>query len=476
MVRRLKVLLIKPYQESNETIPPLGLGYLASTIRSEHEVEIFDGILFRLNTKKLRSLLKKRYYDVIGIQCYTSDLLTVKKYSDVIHAISPSILLLVGGPQPTSLPDYTLSFLNAIDFGFVGEAEIGFKKLIHLFSKIEDKNQLNINDLQSIPGLIYRLGDPSEECVIKTNPMELPQNLDSYDPSYDLFNLHLYPLEPHGAYCKQSPTAPIIVTRGCPNQCNFCGGYLISGTRIRRHSVKYIINLIKMLHNKYGIREIHIEDDNFTNSANYVREFCKELKALNYGITWTCTNGIRLDSITEELLLLMKESGMYSVSVGIEAGSERVRNLMNKNLSNRTIIEKMKIIEKVGIECIGFFILGYPGETEKEILQTIYMAKSLPLIRANFSIFKPFPGTKTFAQLRKSNLITSVRWNAFVLHTPVWADKSIGVAKLNRLKWKAILEFYMRPKIFFKIFLRVKNYANLKAVVFRILRIMFKSF
>lgn len=231
-----------------------------------------------------------------------------------------------------------------------------------------------------------------------------------------------------------------------------------------------------MLHDKYGIREIHIEDDNFTNNANYVKEFCKELNSLNYGITWTCANGIRLDTITEELLLLMKDSGMYSVSVGIEAGSERIRNLMNKNLSNRTIIEKMKIIEKVGIECIGFFILGYPGETEKEILQTIYLAKALPLIRANFSIFKPFPGTKTFTQLRKSRLIESVRWDAFTLHTPIWADKSIGLARLNWLKWRAILEFYMRPKIFFKIFLRIKNHANLKSVLFRIFRIMFKSF
>lgn len=240
MVRKLSVLLIKPYQESNEIIPPLGLGYLASTIRSDHEVEIIDGILLKLNTKKIRSLLKKRFYDVIGIQCYTSDLLTVKKYSDVIHGISASTLVLVGGPQPTTLPDYTMNFLNSVDFGFVGEAEIGFKKLIDLFSEVEDKNQLNNDDLQEIPGLIYRLGNRSEKRMIKINPIELPQNLDLYDPSYDLFNLNQYPLAPHGAYCKQSPTAPIIATRGCPNQCNFCCGHLISGTRIRRHSVKYI--------------------------------------------------------------------------------------------------------------------------------------------------------------------------------------------------------------------------------------------
>jgi len=443
----MKVLLVKPPQKTNEVQPPLGLGYLAGTIKDFTEVQILDCIKENYSIKDFKEFISKNNFNFIGLQCYTVDLDIVKQLVQITKKISPKTKIIIGGPQPSLDPINTFKYLCA-DYGFCGEAEIGFPMLI----KGEKP--------EKIPGLIYKN---------RVNPNKLAENLDDYQIGWEFFDLKSYPLAPHGAFCRQYPTAPLIITRGCPFQCTYCGAHLISGRKIRSHSVDFTIKQIEFLH-KEGIKEIHIEDDNFTMKRDFVIDFCNKLIQKKLGVTFTFPNGIRLDTLDSEMIKLMKKAGLYSVSVGIESGSDKIRKLMNKNLDAKTIREKMDLLKKEGIEVIGFFIVGYPGEIIEDIKETVKFACSLPLKRATFSAFKPFPGTLIYDELVKKGEIKELKWEDFSLDKIAWSPKGISIKKLKNLRRNAFLRFYLRPGILLKMLSEIKSFQNLKFIIIRIFR------
>lgn len=469
----LRILLVKPYQKTNEVQPPLGLGYLASTVRKEHHVEILDCIKLNMPITKFELYLKNQkaagiVYDVIGFQCYTVDLNTVKDFSRIAKRIFPKSITLVGGPQPTLDPASTLLYLKHVDYAFISEAEISFPKFIHALTfSAGPSKKLSRDVLETISGIAFRIGSD-----VEFTEREFPEVLDQYDPSWDLFDLKSYPLAPHGAFCKQSPTAPLIITRGCPFQCTYCGGPLISGHKIRSHSVTYAIKQIETLVKKYGIKEIHIEDDNFTMNRKFVEQFCKTIIKKKWGISWACPNGVRIDTLDPKLLRLMKKSGLYSVSVGVESGVDRIRKLMKKNLMTKTIEEKANMIHDEGLEMIGFFIVGYPGETKADINATIDLACKLPLKRAGFSAYKPFPGTEAYTQLVEQGKIKRMKWENFSLDKVAWAPNGMTEKELKNLRRKAFFKFYLRPKIMWKMLTEIRNFQQLKFIIVRIFRWM----
>jgi len=454
----MDVLLIRPPQKTNEIQPPLGLGYIASNVKDICNVKILDCIKDKINIKKFKEFIKENKYDIIGFQCYSMDIGVVKELSNFIKSIYPKTFLVVGGPQPSLDPINTLQYLEVVDYGFCGEAEDGFKDLINFL-----KNKKP--DLDKIPGLIYK----KTNKFIKNETKRI-EDLDRLNPGWEFFNLKSYPVAPHGAFFKQAPTAPLIVTRGCPFNCTYCGGPIISGRKVRSHSVDYIINQIEYLVKNYGIREIHIEDDNFTINRKFVIDFCNKLIEKNFGITWAFPNGVRIDTLDKELVQLMKKAGLYSLSFGIESGSDRIRKLMKKNLDSKTILEKLEMIKSEGIPLIGFFIVGYPGETEEDINETINFALKLPLDRATFSAFKPFPGTSAYNELKAKGELGDLIWENFSLDKIAWSSKEIGNKKLKNLRRKAFLKFYARPKIQFKMLTSIRSLSHLKYITVRIFR------
>jgi len=460
----MKIALIKPPQETNEIQPPLGLGYLASSIKKFSDVEIIDSIKDNLDIKGVIKRIKNKKFDIIGFQCYTVDFNTVKILTKHIKEKNPNSILIIGGPHPTLDPINTLKNIN-VDYLFLGDSEISFNMFVNFLKN----KKLKESNLKKIPGFAYH-----NKNKININPIKYPENLDDYDPSWHLYGLKEYPLAPHGAFCKQSPTAPIIITRGCPFNCTYCGGPKISGRKIRSHSVNFVIKQIEILVKKYGIKEIHIEDDNFTMNKEFVEEFCNKLIKKNFGITWTCPNGVRIDTLDEKLLKLMKKSGLYSLSVGIESGSDNIRKLMKKNLDTKTIKEKIDLIRKCKIDVIGFFIVGYPGESVKDIGKTIDLACKLDLKRAAFSAFKPFPGTDIYNELIKKGEIQKLDYNKFSLDAIAWSPKGISIKKLKNLRRKAFIKFYMRPKIILKMLMEIKNFENFKFIIIRIYRWILK--
>ena len=167
---------------------------------------------------------------------------------------------------------------------------------------------------------------------------------------------------------------------------------------------------------------------------------------------------------------LMKKSGLYSISVGIESGSPRILKLMNKNLSKEITEKKIKLMRKQGLDIIGFFILGYPTETVDEINQTIDFACKLDIQRASFMAFKPFPGTPVTNELLKKKEVKNFDWDNFGLNEVAYSPQGITKKQLQSLRRKALYKFYFRPKIIINMLSNIRSFQQIIFVFKRTIR------
>jgi len=447
----MRILLVKPYNLSDHIQPSLGLGYLATSVRHKHDVRILDCIKDGISIDRLGKYIKEYNPDVIGFQCYTFDLKFVHEGLKLAKSINKEVVTVVGGPHPSAMPEETIKSLKgALDYLFIGEAETGFPKLIDILEGA-------LKDFSSVPGLVW-----FEKGIARSNPRIAVDDLDSLGiPSWDLIRPDTYPESQHGAFFKKFPIAPIMVTRGCPYPCTFCAGKVVSGRKIRRRSIDHVLKEITYLNKHFGIKEFHIIDDNFTMDAGYAKEFLRRLKSLGLGMSWAVPNGVRMDTLDEELLALMKDTGLYMISLGIESGSDEVLGRMKKHITTSKIKDCVRMIHSSGIDMAGFFILGFPGETESTIKETIKFAAELPLKRANFFTYLPFPGSESYEDLRSKGELDGVDWERFYFMTAAYNPKGVTRQELKRLHRLAFSKFYLRPHIIFYHIRSVKSLRHL---------------
>lgn len=455
--RSLKVLLVRPVTAKEKVLsvsPPIGLGYLATAARKAGflDVLILDCVKEKIDFDEFSKKIELISPDVVGFQIFSHDLRSLEKSLEIIKKFNPKIITVAGGPHPSGLPEEILLDFPKLNFAFKGESEVGFPFLLKRINKMDCLK----NSLEKIPGLIWRKN--LNKIVI--NQQIFTKNLDELGfPAWDLLKPQEYPKAPMGIFFKNLPIASIMATRGCPFQCTYCAGKTVTGKKIRTRSINNVISEIELLYREYGIREIHILDDNFTMNKKYVREFCKKLLSKDFKISWCCPNGVRLDTLDFNTLRLMKKSGCYYISVGIESGSNKTLCRMKKGLSIKVIKKQVQLIKKTGLGVNGFFILGYPGETEKDIKKTIHFAKTLGLKRAAFANFLPLPGTEIYKNLIESGEIKKeeINWE-MLFHADVpYSPPSISKKRLKSLQRQAYMEFILRPKVLFDILREIKT-------------------
>jgi radical SAM superfamily enzyme YgiQ (UPF0313 family) len=251
----VKAILVKPTIKLSDHIqPPLGLGYIAGNLdRTRNKVSIIDLSKLGIKMTEFGNFLKQEKPDVVGFQCYTSELGKVKELVNQTRKILNNAVIVVGGPHPTLMPEETLKFFgNGVNFLFCGEVEKSFPLFLEKLK--------NGGSFKDVKGLVWQ-----ENGKTNLNQPELIEDLDSLSfPAWDLIKPQEYPPAQHGAFYKKFPIAPIITTRGCPFACSFCCAPLISGKKVRRRSIELVLKEIYLLYHNFGIREIHIVDDNFT--------------------------------------------------------------------------------------------------------------------------------------------------------------------------------------------------------------------
>lgn len=469
----MKVLLVNPWSLKKFNvivIPNISLGYLAASLMKEgHEVEIFDCVRDRVDVEAFENYIKDRKYDLIGFSLFTTYVGAVKKYTEAIKKHHPDTFTTCGGPHAVLEPVETLEILTCIDFSFRGEAEHGVCQLAKLIET--EKDPLTSDKLKNVDNLVWRGFDGKVVC----NPRVMIDDLDSLPyPPWEIMSPNNYPLAPIGVFSKRKRVAPIIATRGCPYPCTFCAAGKMSGKKMRSRSVENILEEIRLLVNEHGVEEINILDDNFTLQHKLVEDFCHGLIDNDIKINWSCPNGVRLDTLDEELLKLMERAGCYSFGVGIEWGTAKMLKVTKKCVSLETIREKTDLIKRVTkIKVTGFFMLGHPEETIEEVEETINFACSLNIDRANFFNFSPFPGIVEYDKLKREGKVIKNWYDSLYINSVVYTPKNISKKDLVRLQRKAFWKFYTRPRILINILREIKSFSQFKVVFKKSMRLVF---
>lgn len=462
-----RFLLVRPAVKKGDVynvVPPLGLGYLASALREKSvDVEILDCIMENIKVEDMAPEILERKPDIVGFQVFSYDVPVVIDVTEKLKSSSPEMITVIGGPHPSGIGAAVMKHMLKVDFAFKGEAENGIGLLVDVLSKnsLEDMPPAAYSE---IPGLMWREGGG-----VKENPQEFIENLDDIlFPAWDLIPPGNYPHAPQGAIFQQSPFAPIFITRGCPFPCTFCAGPAINGHKIRRRSIKNVMDEIQVLMTEHGVRELHILDDNFSMDRDYVHEWCNALIEQDLKLTWCCPNGMRLDTLDPELVRNMKKAGCYYISVGIESGSDRILKHMKKGFTVADIKERVSMIRAEGLDVNAFFIIGYPAETREDIEATIKLSLELDLTRAAFLTFLPLPGAPIFGSLGfDDEQLEHLEWDKFFqYHTP-FSPEGISPAELKRYQRKAHTKFYFRPKIAWRLITELKTLNQLKYVLRR---------
>lgn len=434
----MKILLLQPNYDVHVVHPPLGFGYLASyLIKNGHEVSIFDGTLKNASLSDYLAKISELKPELIGISVLTRGHNLTKEMVKAIKQKFKSIPIVIGGTQLTAAPKEVMSDLKP-DFGVIGEGE---ETLLELVKELEEDKK----DFSRIKGLAFI----SNKGITVNEPRPLITDLDSFPfPAWDLMPPSEYRIAPILEPARGLPIAPIMTSRGCPFDCSFCASNITWKRKIRFRSVKNVISEIKMLKEKFGIKEFHFCDDNFTMDINRAEKICDSLIKEKINLPWQCPNGVRIDRLTLPLLKKMKKSGCYSVGLGIESGNQDMLNKIQKQLDLKIVPDVLKMLKITKIESYGFFILGLPGETKKSAQDTIDFALNNEFDRVWFNIFTPYPGSRAFSDWLGKRKFSEIDWEKHDCSTAIMAGKDLSIKEIEKMQKIATRRFYLRPKNF----------------------------
>lgn len=433
---------------------PLGIAYIASYLETKKiPVRIIDAQAENLTIDDVIKNIVSHNDTIVGISMLTPTYGVVKNICHQLKKTYPNCLIVLGGPHCTVIPERTLQEISDADVICIGEGELTMAEI----AMMTDNSRI-----EAIKGICFRLNDK----VIRTEDRPFVRELDQIpSPARHLLPMEKYHLTASRttgtAYC---PT--IIVARGCPYSCTYCSRTF--GKTFRAHSIERIIDEIKSLIGTYKISQINIEADTLTANKKFLKELCYSLidSGINKQIKWTCTS--RVDTVNEEILRLMCDAGCWQISYGVETGSQRLLDLINKSVTLKDIEDTFRLTKKVGITIRGFFMLGLPTETRKESIATINFAKKLDPMWAQFTITIPYPGTKMFHELDQKGQIRTYDWNKYNTWSGWKGDDEIpfipegrSIKELHTLQKDALREFYLRPVVFLRFISTVRSFHDI---------------
>ena len=397
--------------------PPIVLASVAAVLEKKHAVSIIDAptegwknlvdmdeTKYRvgLSAQTIAERVRRWSPDVVVIEIPFSG--WSKTAFEVVHAVkgvNKKIVIVLMGQHPSARPEACLLDLD-VDFVVIGEPENTVFELINAL-------QAGEQNFNGVDGLGFRKnGKPT-----LTGKRAIIADMDSLPyPAR-----HLLPMELYNEAVKENPlrgeiSKPwtiVTTSRGCPYNCVFCTTCIIWGRTWRARSPKNVVDELEYLVKTYGIKQVDFYDENMTQDKKRVADICDLVVERGLRLEWFTPNGIRADTLDEELLRKMKRAGCKKIRVAPESGVQRiVDEVISKNLDLKTVEQAVVLCKKVGIKVGCFFVLGLIGETKADIEETIRFAYKLRSLGADsliFSIAMPIYGTPLYEQAKKGGYL-----------------------------------------------------------------------
>jgi len=453
----MKIALINPPQFTKYPQPPMVLAILAAVLEQEdYSVSIIDANALHLLPDDIPQLLNGA--NIIGITAMTPTIGMALAIARSVRHFSPKSTVIMGGVHPTLMPREILAHNHDVDIVVRGEGESTLLKILKALPRKEA--------LARILGVSFRLRGKvlsTPDRITSTILDELPL------PAYHLLPWSKY--RPHPPHGRALPFLPMITSRGCPFHCVFCSKSVF-GNKFRCQSPRRIVDEMEHYQHEFGIKEIGFYDDVFTLDKNRAHAIADEILRRGLKICWTCESRVNL--VDKWLLEHMKSAGCYSIAYGIESGSREMLEVLDKDATIEQAEEAVRISNEVGLQTIGYFMVGSPGETPDTIRETIQFAKKLRLDYAQFSITTPFPGTKLYElyteDCDKDNGKV-VPWDSFIyagardVDSPVFDSASLSREDIEGWVSRAYKEFYLRIAYIWQRLSKVRSVGDVKMLV-----------
>ena len=396
----MRVALIWPHANTVYQTLPLSLGILHNTIAGQrHEVRLFNLPLegWRADSPEFLDAIAAFQPDLIGVSAWAVSFRSAVAAVRAARLRVPNAVAICGGMYPTLNADQAWA-PGVFDYLILGEAEHSFPEFVRLLAASDREAILRI------PGIYHRKPDGT---VVRTKP-KLHDNLDTCARvDWDFIQLERafsrgYMRTVLGARRKVA----MFATRGCEYACNFCAAPLLNGHGLRHWSVDFLTREIRMLYDRYGVRRIYFMDDNATQDRAFFKNLCRGIADLRLpGLNIELYRGVRLENLDDEMVRLMQQAGFDMLTIAPESGSERVRKLMHKEMTDADIRKAAQMIRNANLSLQGYFIIGYPGETAAERRESYRYIYELGLDVFSLHKYMALPGTAMFLKLVKQGRI-----------------------------------------------------------------------
>ncbi|MFO0586361.1 MAG: radical SAM protein [Polyangiaceae bacterium] len=343
---------------------PWGLFSLgAQAIRAGHHVKILN--LSSYPWHRVEEVLRGLDADLYGMSCWTANRRGVALTAKLLKSLRPDRHVVIGGPHATPLAKEMLAHCQEIDTVALGEADITFLELADRLSRGQPTT--------AIAGTMYR----EKGKILEGPPRASIADLDTLASPHRYFDTHI-----------------VMTSRGCPWACTFCGAETTWGRGFRAESVGYVLDALENALKRLPVKMIQIKDDTFTTNKKRVFDICRGIRDRNLQFFWSCDT--RVDLLTEPLLKEMRLAGCQRLSLGVESGSQRILDAIDKKITVDEIIASTRMAKKYGIKVRYYMMLGNRGETVESFRETLEFLKRAEPHEYVFSCLSIYPGTRDF--------------------------------------------------------------------------------
>ena len=427
--------------------------FLVSVTRPPHELLIMAAILENDGCK-------------VVINDYPSEKKAMIDFKQDVIKLAPDILV-VNATIPTLIDDLacvriakqinqnTLSVLRCGAIEQIAESVMNLEPMLDFILYGETdftlSEFLKSKNKETVKGVFYRY----EGKIIETQKRPFLKDLDSLpivDRNMIKSNLYTRP-------DTEEAVGLIEVSRGCPYKCIFCLVPVAYGSVHRTRSVENVMLEIRICVKKYGITNFHFKSDLFSFKREWVLELCKEIIKNKLNIKWFANS--RADTIDQELIFLMKNSGCFALAIGVESGSQKILDKIGKKTNLNQIKNTFNLCRREKIKTYAYFIIGFPWDTENTIRETIDFSKKIDPDYIDFFFPYAFPGTKFYETARELGLIDVFSLDNIIKNSYINSQSptlAISKSRLIQLRKKALKEFYFRPGYILRTFKNCKNF------------------
>lgn len=414
-------------------VPPLSLMYVASILEKEGvEVDLMDMDAEGLSYAQALERVASFKPDLLGFTLATYSFRPILKWIKQFKA-DTGLPIMVGGAHCALFPVETMAHPE-IDYLIVGEAELPLPPFIQALREGRD--------LHGLKSLCFR--DAKGELVVERSRLAIEDTDDTPFPAHHLLKNDRY----RNIISKRKNFTAMLSSRGCPYRCTFCDQ---KTPPYRPRSPKNFVAEVVRNYHEFGIRDFDIYDSTFTADKKRVKTICAMLADLNLDIGFTIRS--RVDSVSPEMIQDLKRAGCHTIFYGVESSNPEILKRMRKDITPARIREVIEFTKTIGIDTLGFFMFGYPGETQETMEDTIRFSMELPLDYVQFTVLVPFPDTEIYEYYMHNGL--EDYWAKYTLD-PEANDVPIELkgTELTRAECSDFVRtgyrrFYFRPRVIF---------------------------